>query len=221
MLVPDPADLPPDMKGDCKSPGCDASGNPTTTPANDPPPMSGCMAYTCQNGTAVGAISPQTHCSTEGFICGTDGACNTCPMADAQCTDPGPGANAHSFASEHDFGTIGWCNEDGFGVCGSLMTGVTSYFGYTANGGFTFCAFDPFVQIVAPAPVTLCEYFECPSVTCPATTTASMLNGLPGCCVTAASSTMIISPSCKDSQVYITVSSQNPTCTSYAMNFHS
>lgn len=221
-FTPDPKDVPADTPGDCKAPACDTAGNVTSVPANDPPPPTTCMAFTCSNGMAVGMpANPTASCSPEGFICGTDGMCNTCPMADAQCTDPGPGAAAHSLATEHDFGTIGWCDQDGFGVCGSLQKGVTSYFGYTANGGVTFCDFNPFVQVQAPAPVTLCEYFACPSVTCPLPSLPATLNGQPGCCVTGASSTMAITPSCEDSHVYITVSSQNATCTSYAMNFHS
>ncbi len=223
VYTPNPADTPPPtMSGDCMQGACDAAGNVISVPANDPPPAGACSSYTCQNGAAVAApANVGMVCSPEGFVCSPTGTCDVCPTADATCTDPGPGAAAHSLATAHGFGTIGYCDTDGYGTCDTLQPGVTTYFGYKSDGSLSFCSFDPYVGIQASASVTLCEYFECPSVTCPSGSTAATMGSLPGCCITGAATEMAITPSCEDSEVFITVETQNPTCTSYSMGFHS
>jgi len=223
-FTPDPADVPQDtIAGDCMKPACDAAGNVTSVAADDPPGGGDtCMSATCQNGMAMSMPANQGKvCSSEGWACSPTGTCDVCPVADAMCTDPGPGADAHTLATAHDFGTIGWCDSDGFGMCDTLTQGTTSFFGYKSDGTGSFCSFDPYVSWQADAPVTLCEYFECPSVTCPAPSTPAQMGGLPGCCATAPASELAISPSCQDSQVFITVQSSNATCTSYTLGFHS
>jgi hypothetical protein len=221
--TPDPADVPADIiKGDCMAPGCDAAGNVISVDADDPPAMEPCMSYTCQSGEAVGApANPGKNCSTEGFICSTAGTCDVCPAADATCSDPGPGDGAYSLGTEHDFGSVGYCDDDGYSMCDALHAGVTAYFGYTSDGSFSFCDFDPDVNVKASATVTLCEYFTCPSVTCPAGSLPATQGGLPGCCATGTTLDMAISPSCSDTQTYITVESKSAACTTYELAFHS
>lgn len=224
--TPDPSDVPPDtIKGDCLTPGCDANGNATSVPANDPPPASACDTYTCQSGQAVSSpVNQGKSCGVDGFVCSATGTCDVCPAADATCSDPGPGAGAGSLASAYDLGTIGFCDGDGYSFCGALHARVTSYVGYVSDGSFSLCEFDPDVRVQASAPVTLCEYFDCPTVTCPAGTLPATLTtpaGLPGCCATGAAVEMQISPSCEDSQTYITVESEAGACTTYELFFHS
>ena len=52
--------------------------------------------------------------------------CDVCPAAGASCTDPGPGAASHTLGAAHDFGTIGFCDDDQITFCGALTSGTTS-----------------------------------------------------------------------------------------------
>ncbi len=220
--MPDPGDAPPDdLPGDCMKPACDASGNVTSVPADDPP-TAACESFTCQNGQPTGTPANEGMvCSPLGFACGNTGMCDTCPPADASCTDPGPGATSHALGSAHDFGTIGFCDSDEITLCGALTSGTTAYFTYAVSGGVTFCDFDPFVFVQASAPVTVCQYFGCSSVPCPSGTTPSTLGGVAGCCIDGAATQMQIMPSCDDPQVYVTVDAKGASCTTYEVGFRS
>lgn len=220
IFVPNPADEPQDEPGDCMKSTCDASGNETQVPADDPPTAI-CQVYTCKNGQAVGTPTNQGEsCAPHGLVCGASGQCDACPMLDAACTDPGPAASSHSLAQAYNLGDIGWCDGNGYPLCGTLKTGVVSYFRYIGDGSGSFCQFDPYVRVQASAPVKLCEYFDCPSVECPSGATAATLDGSPGCCVEGANPSMAIHPPCIDSEVHITVESKAPSCVGYLLDFH-
>ncbi|HTQ43138.1 MAG TPA: hypothetical protein VMI75_10315, partial [Polyangiaceae bacterium] len=74
------------------------------------------------------------------------GSCDSCPALDDACTDPGPGATAHTFATVYNFGTIGLCDGDGDALCDTLTAGGEEWFAYTSDGTLSFCTFDPEVQ---------------------------------------------------------------------------
>ena len=223
IKIPDPADVPDNESGDCVQLSCDANGNTVEAPANDPPPATMCATYGCQNGEAIVSMvmNQGLVCSPYGYSCGSTGECDTCPAADAMCTAIGPGVGTGSKASAYDFGEVGWCdffNDADF--CGRVGPGATSYFRYIADGSFSLCQFDPYVSATASDPVKLCEYFNCPSVTCPSGSTPATLDGFPGCCRTDTVPTMVISPSCRDSEVFMTIENMGSTCVAYEMHFH-
>ncbi len=195
--TPSPSDIPANVVGDCKKPACTADGLPSTTnDDSDPPPPGACMAYTCSNGAAAGhPINQGKNCSSYGFTCGTTGYCDTCPPADAQCTDPGPGKNSRTPNTAYAFDDIGRCDSGGRTFCGALPAGQTAYFSFRDDGTGFLCEHDPYISVSPSAPVTLCVGNQC-------TDTGSMSFD------TAEGSTYVISVTAKTG------------CTSYELSFH-
>ena len=216
----DTTDEPPDDPGDCMKRSCDAKGDFTEVPANDPP-TGVCMAYTCMDGAPMGTPANEgVSCAPQGFVCGATGQCDTCPAPDAACTDLGPGAGSHSLGTAHGYGSVGWCDYNGSALCGAVAAGVTAYYGYQGDGTLSTCEFDPYVHVQATAPVRLCEYFDCPSVSCSSGSSPATLSGLQGCCAEGSVPSLKIVPSCTDSQVYMTVEPTGQECTSYELDYH-
>lgn len=221
MEVIEPGDEPAEKPGDCKKNICNAAGYPDTMPADDPPVDTTCQTFTCKNGQAVGApINEGMSCSPHGLVCGSSGACDTCPKPDFACTDNGPASQSHSVATAYDLGKIGDCDSDGYLFCGLLEQGEVEYFSYIATGDGFLCENDPFVSVSSATSVKLCEYFSCPSVTCPSGSVAATLNGMPGCCAEGVYPSMAINPSCTAPQVVISVESTLPFCAGYKLDFH-
>lgn len=250
--MPDPTDLPADVAGDCKAPACGADGAASTTvnvsdvpedktrdcktPAcgpdgtitstnnnDDVPADTACQTFTCANGTATGApINEGQNCSDLGFVCNS-GNCNLCPAPDAACTDPGPGNNSHSPGTAFGFGGIGHCDSGGRRFCGAVSANETTFYSFRDNGtGTIFCEFDPNISISSTAPVTLCEYFSCATVSCPSGSTPSTSGGLNGCCVDANSTLAAMRiGACSNADVLVSVKAKpGTTCAGYTLNFN-
>lgn len=220
MTSVDVNDEPANESGDCMKRTCDPNGNEIEIPDNDPPTAI-CQTFTCENGQAVGMPANQgKSCSNYGVVCGASGYCDACAAPDAMCTDPGPAANSHTLGQAFNLGDIGWCDENGYPVCDTLKSGMTSFYHYVDDGSGSFCVYDPYVRVQASAPVKLCEYFNCPNLACPAGTSSATLDGKAGCCVTGASPSMAVAPECYDIDVLITVESSAPSCVGYLLDFH-
>ena len=219
--VPDPTDLPTDSKGDCKKPTCDASGTEGSTPDDsDTPPATTCFSYTCSDGAPVGTpINPNTVCSAEGFACGADGSCTTCPTPDATCTSSGPGSRTAT--SAYDFAGIGRTDSGGRWVCGAVPSGAAEYYTYYDDGTGFLASFDPYFEIEPQAPAQMCVYFDCPSIACPGGTTASSSGGHPGCCLDAPAGVFTGANIgfCDGARVNISVTTTS-TCAGYELHFH-
>lgn len=219
--APDPTDLPEDHTGDCSKPGCDASGAVTKTPDDsDTPPDSTCFSYTCSGGKPVGTpINPTTNCSSEGYVCGSDGLCSTCPAPDAACTDPGPGSRDAS--SAHDFGGIGRTDTGGRRFCGAVPNGAAEYYTYYDNETGFLAKFDPYFEIRPQAQATMCVYFDCPSINCPSGWSDDTMSGHPGCCEQAAPGSFSGAriDFCASARVDIKVTTQ-ASCAGYEVHFH-
>jgi hypothetical protein len=225
--TPDPSDVPADQPGDCKKNTCDANGNPTMIPDDsDPPPPITCDMYTCSGGSPVAKpANVGKVCSSMGFACDTQGQCDVCPATDSACTDPGPGASAHSPQSAVDYQGIGYCDYWGKSWCGALTANESSWFTYRDDGTAGFlCVFDPNFEVKPTAPVTLCAYFDCTGgVTCPSgSTAATSTTGHAGCCVPAppATFTGMRINFCNGARVEIEVRNGVTACTGYQLDFH-
>ena len=216
-----PADVPVDTKGDCMKDGCDASGTVTkTVDDTDPPPPATCFSYTCSGGSPVGTpINPTKNCSDEGFVCGADGMCDTCPAPDASCSDVGPGSRVAT--SAHDFGGIGRTDSGGRWFCGAVPSGATEYYTYYDDGTGFLASFDPYFEIEPQASAKMCVFFDCPSVSCPGSTTADTRAGHPGCCLDAAPGafTGFDMHFCDGARVNIEVTTTS-ACAGFELHFH-
>ncbi len=165
---------------------CDADGGTSTAPdpTNVPAPTT-CATFSCDNVTPVSTpANPTAQCSDLGFVCGSDGQCATCPAPDASCDEPGVGSRVST--SPHDFQGIGRTDTGGRYLCGAVPSGAASYYTYYDDQTGFLAVFDPDFEISPTAPVTLCAYFDCASVTCPAGSTSSTSSAQqPGCCLNA------------------------------------
>jgi hypothetical protein len=220
--TPDPTDTPVDVSGDCKKDVCNADGTVGQVPDNmDAPPPSTCFSFTCNNGMANGTpINATMKCDPLGFVCGTDGLCSTCPVPDAACDESGPGSRSSTTA--YDFQGIGHCDDGGRYFCGTVPAGQTDYYMYYDDGTGPLCVFDPYFEISPQAPVTMCAYFNCPSISCPAGATSSTsAAGQPGCCLTAQPGTFTGMPIgfCNGGRVTLQVTT-SVACTGYELHFH-
>jgi hypothetical protein len=223
---PDPADVPPDQPGDCQRNSCTASGAPTTVPDDTDPPKPGpCDTYTCSAGAPVATpANVGKVCASTGFACDTQGQCDVCPAVDAACTDPGPGATAHSPQTAVDYQGIGHCDSGGRSWCGALSASETSWFTYYDDGTGPFCTFDPMWEVKPTAPATMCVYFECSTPpSCPVgALAATSTTGHAGCCIAAAPGTFtsMAMGFCGGGRVEITVEGATSACTGYELDFH-
>jgi hypothetical protein len=220
-FVSDPTKPPASAPGSCTKTVCDPDGGTSTEPdpTNVPAPTT-CATYTCNGETAVATpANPTAKCSDLGFVCGTDGTCGTCPAPDAACTEPGVGSRTAS--APHDFQGIGNCDTGGRYLCGAVPAGDADYYTYYDNETGIFCQFDPYFEIEPTAPVTMCTYFDCPSVTCPSGSTASTsASGQPGCCLSAKAGgfTGMAVDFCAGGRVTIKVTSASG-CAGYQLHF--
>ena len=220
----DPTDPPADRSpGDCQVSSCDANGNGTLVPGSDPPQPTFCATYACQNGAAVVDMAKNVgqNCSDMGYACSSSGLCDVCPGTDNMCTEIGPGVGAHTKATAYDFGPVSICDGSGSSFCGRLDSDAIAYFRYFGTGMVTLCSFDPHVQVSASGLVTLCQYFNCPTVNCGLGLTSSTLDGYPGCCSTGLSPSMDLNPSCSSSDVFFTIEPVGFSCINYEASFHS
>jgi hypothetical protein len=223
-IVPDPSNVPTGTALACTKPACDDAGNASTVadPSNPPPPDP-CNTYACNGETPVATpANIGVVCSSLGLACDNAGNCDVCPAVNAQCTDPGPGAAAHTIGTAYTFGTIGLCDGDGSILCGALTGSEQSWFSYTSSGSFSTCDFDPYVSVQSTGMVKLCEYFQSTTLTCPAgSTNATDPDGDPGCCITTLNGSMAISPADDDTEVLIQIENLTNACVGYMASFHS
>lgn len=216
-----PTDLPVDRAGDCMKDTCGADGTFTkVVDDTDTPQPSTCKAHVCSNGVSTDTpINPTTSCSTAGYVCGADGECQTCPAPDAACTSPGPASRSQ--ASAHDYGGIGRTDTGGRYACGAVPVGEREYYTYYDNNTGFLAEFDPYFELRPQAAATMCVYFDCPTVACPAGTTTDTLAAQPGCCWNAAAGSFTGKriDFCSGARVTLAISS-TAACTAYEMHFH-
>jgi hypothetical protein len=207
--------------GSCKRLVCDADGGTSTEP--DPttvPASTTCATYSCNDGVAVSTpANPTAKCSDLGFVCGSDGTCGTCPVPDSACDEPGVGSRVST--SPHDFQGIGRTDSGGRYFCGAVPPGAADYYTYYDDQTGFLAVFDPYFEIEPTAPVTMCAYFNCQSVTCPAGSTSSTSSGQPGCCLNAqpGAFTGMSIAFCDGGRVTLNVTSSAP-CAGYQLHFH-
>lgn len=217
----DPTDLPEDTRGDCKRDQCSSTGAAASVPDDtDVPAPTTCMQRSCQGGAIVSTPqNPDASCSNDGYVCGEDGACRTCATPDAACTDLGPGSRLQSAA--HDFEGIGRTDSGGRTFCGAVPAGEAAYYTYYDNQTGFLAEFDPYFELRPQADATMCVFFDCPSVDCPAETSTDTLSGHPGCCWSAAAGSFSARSIdfCDGARVTLRVTTE-AACTGYELRFH-
>jgi hypothetical protein len=218
----DLANAPAAVAGSCTKYVCDADGGSSTEPdpTNVPAPTT-CATYSCNDaGMAVSTpANPTAKCSALGFVCGADGTCGTCPTPDSACDEPGVGSRVST--SPYDFQGIGRTDSGGRYLCGAASTTATDYYTYYDDQTGFLATFDPYFEIEPTAPATMCAYFDCPSVTCPAGSTASSASGQPGCCLTGqpGAFTGMAIDFCDGARVTLKVTATSG-CAGYELHFH-
>ena len=105
---------------------------------------------------------------------------------------------------------------------GAVPAGASDYYTYYDDQTGFLAVFDPYFEIEPTAPVTMCVYFDCASVTCPSGSTASTSSASKaGCCLSAPANAFTGMPVnfCDGARVAIQVTPVSG-CAGYELHFH-